>query len=354
MKRRYSPFHQFFSWYFSKRVLPYWAILLADTLIVFLSAVFIYWVTNRTGVTYDQRFPVLYTALMYALLSWVGARIFRTYLGVLRYSNSKDLLKLTWANLTSLALCLAAHFVLNELHVDALTALTSLETVVTFFVTTALMWAMRIVARAVYESVNAGEHAERALIYGALTGGAGLAMNVLSQKPPQFDLCGFISHEPRLREKELMGYPVYTLGEDLAAIVAREQIRAVLVSPYRVKEFRENQAVQNVLIGAGCKIYMAQEAMEATVKDGMLSDEQMMGLQMREVSVEDLLPRSEIRIDLKSVEEELHGRRVLVTGSAGSIGMEIVRQVAAFKPARTARSLCLSVVSTVIRPAFLR
>ena len=132
----------------------------------------------------------------------------------------------------------------------------------------------------------------------------------------------------------MLGVPVYTLDEDLAEIVKKEAIQAVLVSPLRVNEFRENQKVQDILIGAGCKIYMSQAAKEASIKNGVLSDEDVENMQLKEVSVEDLLPRQEIRVDLKSVEELLRGKRVLITGSAGSIGSEIVRQVAAFKPAR--------------------
>ncbi|MBR4229003.1 MAG: polysaccharide biosynthesis protein, partial [Bacteroidales bacterium] len=102
----------------------------------------------------------------------------------------------------------------------------------------------------------------------------------------------------------------------------------------RTDEFRKNQKVQDILIGAGCKIYMSQQAKEASIKNGVLSDEEVENMQLKEVSVEDLLPRQEIRVDLKSVEELLRGKRVLITGSAGSIGSEIVRQVAAFKPAK--------------------
>ena len=115
-------------------------------------------------------------------------------------------------------------------------------------------------------------------------------------------------------------------------MIRREGIEAVLVSPFRLNEFRNNQEIQNLLIGAGCKIYMAQHAKEANVKDGQLSDEDIQGMQLDEVSVEDLLPRSEINVDMKSVAELLKGRRVLITGAAGSIGSEIVRQIAVFGP----------------------
>ena len=172
------------------------------------------------------------------------------------------------------------------------------------------------------------------LIYGALTGGAGVAKYIRSENPARFELRGFLTHEKRIKGMQMLGVPVYTLDEDLAEIVKKERIQAVLISPLRVEEFRENQKVQDILIGAGCKIYMSQQAKEASIKNGVLSDEEVENMQLKEVSVEDLLPRQEIRVDLKSVEELLRGKRVLITGSAGSIGSEIVRQVAAFKPAK--------------------
>lgn len=114
----------------------------------------------------------------------------------------------------------------------------------------------------------------------------------------------------------------------------RDKIEGVLVSPLRVDDFRQNQKIQNVLIEAGCKIFMAHDAHEASVKNGMIAYDDADGVQLREVSVEDLLPRQQIHVDMKSVGELLEGKRVLITGSAGSIGSEIVRQVAQFNPAK--------------------
>ena len=132
---------------------------------------------------------------------------------------------------------------------------------------------------------------------------------------------------------KLLGVKVYSLDDDIAKVIQKERIQGVLVSPGRVKEFRENQKIQDIFIGAGCKIFMTREAEEARVRNGELANDVADDVQLKEVSVEDLLPRSEIRVDMKSVGEILAGKRVLVTGSAGSIGLEIVRQIAQFKPA---------------------
>lgn len=325
------------SWYFSRKVLPYWVILLADALIVFLSAVFIFWLANDAKVTYDHRVAVICSSLCYAVLSFVGARIFRTYSGVLRYSSFVDLLKLIYANAITLALALVTTIISAWQGFEYLSSLSPIVTLMTFMLTTLVMWGARIVVKLLYDAANADSKSMRVLIYGALTGGIGLAKNIRSQNPPQFVLKGFISHETRIKNMKLLGVRVYSVDDDLVDIVKREGIGGILVSPFRENEFRENQKIQDELIGAGCKIFMAHEAQEASVRNGALvtdkdDKDDVEGMQIKEVSVEDLLPRSEIRVDMKSVAELLKGKRVLITGSAGSIGLEIVRQVAQFGP----------------------
>ena len=317
------------SWYFGKKMLPNWVILLADAAIVLVASLFTYWVINRSQTTYDNRTALLCTALMYAVLSWVGAIVFRTFSSVLRYVNSVDLLRLAYANITSFVLAVVGSQLFKWFGVEVLCALSPLETVVVFLIATLLMWASRIVVRILFEAANSDTQGVRVLIFGALKGGIGLAKYISTQNPVQYTLAGFISHEPRIKDMKLLGVNVYTMDDDIAAIIKKEKIQAVLVSPLRTEEFRENQRMQDLLIGAGVKIIMSQEAV---LKEGEKPEKGGSRMELREVSVEDLLPRQEIRVDLKAVEELLTGKRVLITGSAGSIGQEIVRQVAQFKP----------------------
>ena len=325
---------RFITSHFNKRVFPYWCVVLADTAIVFVSTAFVYWAFHRTGVLFEHRYLLLYTMLLYSVLSWIGARAFRTYSGVVRYSGFVDLLKVVYANALTFGLAIAAYYLFKHFGVVSMTAMKPLQIFATFVLAAMLMLVMRMIVKTLYDAAKTSSQAMRVLIYGALTGGAGVAKYIRSENPARFELRGFLTHEKRIKGMQMLGVPVYTLDEDLPEIVKKEGIQAVLVSPLRVNEFRENQKVQDVLINAGCKIYMSQQAKEASVKNGVLSDEEVENMQLKEVSVEDLLPRQEIRVDLKSVEELLRGKRVLITGSAGSIGSEIVRQVAAFKPAK--------------------
>ncbi|MBO4585086.1 MAG: polysaccharide biosynthesis protein [Bacteroidales bacterium] len=322
------------NWYFSKKVLPYWAILLVDSAIVFACAVFVHWFSNNSQIAFDQHKVVFSTAAIYAVLSLVGARIFRTYSGVLRFSSFVDLLKVTYANATTMVLAIGVSLLGKWQGWEFMSALTIINTLVTFLLAILLMWAFRISVKLLFDVANSDSKAMRVLIYGALTGGVGLAKNIRSESPARFELKGFITHSNKMKDMRLLGVRVYNLDEDIAAIVRKEGIEGVLVSPLRVDEFRQNQKIQDILIGEGVKIFMTQQAKEASVKNGELTEEEIQNLQIKEVSVEDLLPRQQIRVDMKSVEEQLTGKRILITGAAGSIGSEIVRQVAKFKPAK--------------------
>ena len=327
-------FRNILRWYFSKRALPYWCVLLADCVLLFLSGLVVYWVFNRTGILVMHRFGVFYTLLMYVVLSMVGARIFRTYAGIVRYSSFVDLMNVAYANAVSMLLAIASSHVMKELDVEELCAFTKMQTFIVFVVATALMWGMRVLIKALFDVSAPDKRTLRVLIYGAMSGGVGLAKNIMSQRPRRFLLEGFISHDKHSQHIQIMGRRVYNVdGDDLLGIIKRKQIDAILVSPLRLEEFRNNQELQNLFIGAGCKIFMAQQAQEASVKDGQLSEEAIESMQLKEVSVEDLLPRDEIHVDMKSVGKHMEGRRILITGSAGSIGSEMVRQIAQFSPA---------------------
>lgn len=322
------------NWYFNKKSLPYWCLFLIDSIIVLFSGLLTYWIFNRTMEMFTHRIDVLYTSLFYVVISWIGARVFRTYSGVVRYSSFVDLLRVAYANVLSAMLAFILSLVFEHWDVKALTSFNQTEIAATFGLAMLLMWGIRIVVKNLNDVTKAEQNAMRVLIYGALTGGIGLAKNIRSQNPVQFKLCGFISHDSRAKHMMLMGEKVYNVDDDLAGIIQKEKIEAVLVSPLRLADFRDNQELQDLLIKSGVKIFIAHQAKEASLKNGELTDEDFAGMQLKEVSVEDLLPRQEIKVDMDSVGEMLAGKRVLITGSAGSIGSEMVRQIAVYRPGK--------------------
>ena len=325
-----NPFYKIVSWYFKKNSLPYWCIFLFDCFLMLLSGIFSYWLFNKTNALVEHRFNVLNTLLIYIALSWVGFRLFHTYSGIVRYSSFVDLTKVAWGNLVGLVLSVIVMYLLDIWKIPEVGILSLTETCLTFFIATLMMWASRILVKTLYDVTFSDKRAMRVLIYGAMSGGVGLAKMIRSQTPRKFRLCGFISHDEHAKHFRLMGEKVYTTHDDFMKIIKDKGVEGILVSPLRIQDFQNNQELQDIFIGAGLKIFLAQVAKEMNV-EGTESD--MNDLQLKEVSVEDLLPRDEIKVDMESVGKELTGKRVLITGAAGSIGSEMVRQVAQFKPA---------------------
>lgn len=327
-----SLFHKLINWYFRKNALPYWCIFFIDCATIFFSGIFTYWLFNKTNILNDNWDNVIYTLLIYTLVSWIGFRMFHTYSGIIRYSSFVDLIRIAYGNTVGLTLSLAAMSIINAQQIKGLGILSLTETCMTFFIATLAMWGVRILVKTLYDVTASDKRAMRVLIYGAMTGGIGLAKNIRSQQPLRFHLKGFISHEEKYFHTRLMGEKVYGMHEDFEKIIKKEGIEAILVSPLRIRDFQNNQKLQDIFIDAGLKIFIVEGVKE--IKPGEEYVElDYSDVQMKEVNVEDLLPRDEIKVDMDSVGKELKGKRILITGAAGSIGSEMVRQVAIYKPA---------------------
>ena len=324
-----NPFKKIANWYFTKNALPYWCILILDMFVLLLGGLFTYWIfIYRRRVDVDM-VMLTRTLAMYVLPSLIGARMFHTYSGIIRYSSFVDLMRVAYANAVSLLVVYAWHHFIYSLPTDLFYRLHYRHIILMYVIGTAMMWGMRALVKTLYDVLTTDGGALWALIYGVKEGGIGLAKNIREQRPKHFVVKGFISPDDTYKHNLVMGEKVYNANDDLAAIIGRRRIKAVLVSPSQTDEFRKRPDLQDKLLSAGVKIFMAQHALEVH------SEEDLMGkqLQMKEVSVEDLLPRDEIKVDMKAMGELLSGRRILITGAAGSIGSELVRQIANYQPA---------------------
>ena len=327
------PFDKLLNWYFTKNSLPYWCILLIDCGILIFCGFLVYWIFNDAESLFDNSLRLLNTMICFVLLCIPGFRIFHTYSGFMRYSSFIDLMRVVYGNIVSLGLVLLAQYCLNFLPGEYFVYFNTTSIFLIFILATLLMWGLRVFVKTLYDVAFSNNRAMRVLIYGAMQGGVGLAKNLQAQRPRRYVVKGFITHHKNTKHQLIMGEKVYSVSEDIADIIKSNDIEAVLVAPYRTIEFRHSQELQDAIIGAGAKIFMAQNVKEMDGSDETDDEGFDRPMQLKPVSVEDLLPRDEIRVDLKSVEELLVNKRVLITGSAGSIGSEIVRQVAQFKPA---------------------
>ncbi len=321
-----DPFSRLSTWYFSKKSLPYWGIILLDCCLILFSALLVYTLNNGVLSTLDILGHLLVTLLVCLIPYLVGFRLFHTYSGIIRYSSFVDLQKVGFAVLFGL-ICVVVFQALTEFS-PYLVYIRKRDLILSALLAMSLMWMMRVFVKYFYVSTFRVAKAERAFIYGVKQGGVSLAKSIQNQDPARFVLAGFISDMAEIGNRYLMGVKVYPNNEDLIGVMRRLQADVLLVSPLKVEAIRNNQEMVDRLIKANIKIYMTPAAQEWDGRSDLSHT------QLREVNIEDLLPRDKIEIDLEAVREQLTGKRILITGAAGSIGSEIVRQVAQFAPER--------------------
>lgn len=316
--------------YFSKRTFPYWCVLLLDSAILFLSGVFVYWCFNRGTALQLNFWPLTHLMLLCVGVHFIFFAIFRTYSGIIRYSSFNDLIRVAQAMGCSALAVIAVHFFTNSCPSRVFAHVQVRHILIAEAIATGLIWLLRVSIKWVYDTYFRTEAAKNVFIYGIRDGGIGLAKAIRSEKPMHYRLRGFISHDPALGANgtRLMGEPVYEVNASLPDLIRREGIAAVLVAPGRIDRFRNDTALQDYILQSGARIFSANNVVD-TEHDAIKG-----APTLKEVSIEDLLPRDEICVDLESVAESLRGKRVLITGSAGSIGSEIVRQVASFAPSK--------------------
>ena len=321
-----SLFSRLSTWYFSKKSLPYWGIILLDCCLILFSALLVYTLNNGVLSTLDILGHLLVTLLVCLIPYLVGFRLFHTYSGIIRYSSFVDLQKVGFAVLFGL-ICVVVFQALTDFS-PYLVYIRKRDLILSALLAMSLMWMMRVFVKFFYVSTFRVAKAERAFIYGVKQGGVSLAKSIQNQDPARFVLAGFISDMAEIGNRYLMGVKVYPNNEDLIGVMRRLQADVLLVSPLKVEAIRNNQEMVDRLIKANIKIYMTPAAQEWDGRSDLSHT------QLREVNIEDLLPRDKIEIDLEAVREQLTGKRILITGAAGSIGSEIVRQVAQFAPER--------------------
>jgi len=314
-------------WYFSKKALPHWCIFIIDCLIVFLSAFVVFTIQNGLMYTAAHFTHLCGTLFFYMIFYVVGFRLFHTYSSIIRFSSFVDLQRVGYACGFGMILCILSRFISEQRGSDLLLFVRIRDIAVWTAIAVFLMWAVRVAVKYAYDTLYKQRSAKKAFIYGIMQGGVGLAKSMRNQDPAKYTLDGFISDQPESKGSMLMGVKVYYIEDNVVDLMVSRGVEALFVSPLRSEALRNNEEFVSRLIEAGIKIFMVPTEYEWDGKSDLNP------LTLREVMIEDLLPREQIEVDMEQIGNLLHGKRILITGAAGSIGSEIARQVALFEPA---------------------
>lgn len=312
------------NWYFSKGALPYWCLLILDCLIILGSDILVYALNNGMLYTLQNIRPLITAFSLYLLCYIVGFRIFHTYSGIIRYSSFIDLQRVGLSMLIGLVLIMGLKY---GLYSDSwIMAIRMKDIGLAAILATILMCGIRVTVKYLYDFFFHQEYAKPVFIYGVKAGGIGLAKNIRNQDVSKYTLVGFVSEVSDIQGRYLMGVRVYPNNEHLVEEMKRRKAHTLLVSPLKNESIRNNPSMVESLLKEGIKICMIPTVQEWDGKSDIDHT------QLKEVDIEDLLPRAPIDIDLNAIGKLLAGKKILITGAAGSIGSEIVRQIAQFHP----------------------
>jgi FlaA1/EpsC-like NDP-sugar epimerase len=297
-------FSKLSTWYFSRKALPYWSIILLDCLVILFSGLLVYALNNGIFATMGIFWHLSLTWGVCLVPYLVGFRLFRTYSGIIRYSSFVDLQRVGFAVLFGVV-CVVTFQEFTDFS-PYLVYIRKRDLVLSSLLAMSLMWAMRVFVKYFYVTTFRQSKAERAFIFGVKQGGISLAKSIQNQDPAQYVLAGFVSEAGNMQNRILMGVRVYPFDEELIDAMRRERATILFVSPLKSDSIREQPDMVARLAEAGIKIYVTPAAQEWDGRSDLTHT------QLRKVEIEDLLPREKIEIDMEAVGRLLRGQRMLI------------------------------------------
>ena len=313
-------------WYFSKRALPFWVILLLDCLMVVVAAILVSVLVEGPMDVFNNWKVMLISTGAYLWCYFTGFRAMHTYSGIIRYSTFVDLQRVAFANIIGLLLTFVVRWGLIQ--VDFVQVLDYVDLLIVSIVATSMMWLMRVLVKFIYDMGYNSKRAKRVFVYGVRRGGVSIAKSLRNEELSKYVLAGFVTGDENYIGRRMMGVRVFRNDINIVEEMKLRGATVLLVSPIYNEVLRENPELVDRLIEENIHIHMMSPNFEWDGKSDLNH------VMLKEVEIEDLLPREKIEIDMDKVGGMLTGKCILITGAAGSIGSEMVRQVAVYHPAK--------------------
>lgn len=309
--------------YLSIKVMPMWTILFIDMLIIIISSLLAYVLRYDFNSVFSEVSTIDKTILWTVAVNLVFFRVFRTYSNVLRFSSFVDIMRIFVSLTVSYGVLALISFIMPTFTNLSLPSISVLS--MSYIISFAMMACSRVIVKTLYEVLNFdGAHSANVVIYGAKEAGVNIAKSLRVNFRNHYRLRGFIADEPELIGKVMMGVKVYPNDAALIDNLNERNVQVVIVSPAKMEQLKKTDMTDR-LLEHNIRLMTAPPLSEWNGQ--ILSN-----TQLKEIQIEDLLQRDPIVIDIHKVASHLEGKRVMITGAAGSIGSEIMRQVASFNP----------------------
>ena len=305
--------------------LPRWIVLLLDTFTIAVSSVLTYFLFKGVKLDYIQSEEKFISVLGYISINVFFFWVFKTYSGIIRHSSYIDALKLFFAQSATLVLMVFINFVLILSNQDKLFLTTGIfiNAVLSF----SFLFFYRVIVKQSFEKFFSGKEKKdltRAIIYGSDANAIAVANALKSEVPGRFKLIGFIDKNNQNTTKRILDLPILNLNRKVPVLMRFVKAEALIIADKSLNK-EERSTIVDECLEFNLKVYTIP-----LVTDW--DDQKEISKNIKSFEIHDLLERKPIVLDTRSISNQLHGKTVLITGAAGSIGSEIVRQVLEFNP----------------------
>lgn len=304
--------------------LPRWIILLIDLGVVSVTGILSYVLIHRTGVYVKPEHYVL-SLFIYVLITLLSFRAFRTYAGIIRHSSYIDAVKIFFAQFTTAFLLLAFNSIYENLSGDLLYL--NVGILINAVFSFSCLFLYRVLVKQVFENYfnhNQGKSLVRAIIYGSDANAIAVANALKSEIPGRFKLVGFIDKSNHNKSKMILGLPILQHKKKISVVMRVFNAEALVLADKSLAK-EEKLAIVDECLEFNYKVYTVP-----LISDW--EDQKEISRKIKNFQIQDLLERKPIVLDNLSISSQIKNKVVLITGAAGSIGSEIVRQVLSFNP----------------------
>ncbi|AWH85141.1 polysaccharide biosynthesis protein [Flavobacterium album] len=305
--------------------LPRWIILMIDLLVISITGLLTYLVIHRTGVLYIKPDLYVISIPVYLFVSLLSFRAFRTYSGIIRHSSYIDAVKIFFSQFTSATLLLAFNSIYKSTTGDLLYLNIGLFINAIFSFTSLFIY--RVLIKQFFENYlnsSKSQNLVKAIIYGTDANAIAVANALKSEIPTRFKLVGFVDKYSQNKSKMILGLPILQHKKRISVLMRIFKAEALIIADKSLSK-DEKLAIVDECLEFNYKVYTVP-----LITDW--EDQKEISKKVKNFQIQDLLERKPIVLDNNMISAQLKGKTVLITGAAGSIGSEIVRQVIQFSP----------------------
>ncbi|WP_157505057.1 polysaccharide biosynthesis protein [Flavobacterium tegetincola] len=305
--------------------LPRWIVLFMDSAVVIGSAILVFVMLWSMGLDLFSVEYVMYVVPGYLVLNLIFFWIYRTYSGIIRHSSFIDAIKLGFATFSTLAVLILINY--SAMYVLGAKIFMNTGLLINFVISFATLFVYRILVKQTFEKYLSESNKEdlmRGLIYGSDENAIAVANALIAERPRRFKVVGFVDKNKHNTAKRILNLPIINLRKRVPVLMRSVEAEVLIIADKNLTK-EEKLTIVDECLEFNYKVFTVP-----LISDW--EDQKNIAKKVKTFEIQDLLERKPIVLDNQSISNQLNGKVILVTGAAGSIGSEIVRQIIAFEP----------------------